>query len=206
MECDGFTLYLERSSAAQSVALSRGGEIVDARTLDGTDARSGDWVVRVRDFLAGRRPSRIVVGTGPGSFAGIRAALAFAQGYAIGSGCEVRGLPSPCALSPEEGPLAVVGDSRRGCVWIALFDGHSLATPVFQVNAGDAERRVPLCAKVVSPDDARIGAMLGETFGERYLGAALPTAEGLARSAVANPRLLAANPLPVYLNPAVRPA
>ena len=102
---EGYTLFLERSSAVQSVALARGGAVVAAEAFKGLDARSGEWAVRVRDFVAGRRLSRLVVGTGPGSFAGVRAALAFAQGYAIGSGCEVLGLPSPCALSPCSGPL-----------------------------------------------------------------------------------------------------
>jgi tRNA A37 threonylcarbamoyladenosine modification protein TsaB len=205
MDADGFTLYIERSSAVQSVALSRGGEIADAKTLDGADARSGDWVLRVRDFLAGRLVSRIVAGTGPGSFAGIRAALAFAQGYAIGSGCDVLGLPSPCALSQVSGPLAVVGDSRRGYVWIALFEGRTLATPVFQTEAPAAKSRVPSGVRVVSPDDARIGGILRESFGELYAGGALPSAEGLARAALANPALLVREPRPLYLNPAVRP-
>lgn len=45
---------------------------------------------------------RIVVGTGPGSFAGIRSALAFAQGYALGKpGLEVLGLPSACAIAGD---------------------------------------------------------------------------------------------------------
>ena len=52
-------------------------------------ARSGDWAAELDLDGVGR----IVVGTGPGSFAGIRAAIAFAQGFAIARGCEVLGLP-----------------------------------------------------------------------------------------------------------------
>ena len=192
------TLYIERSTG---------------------ECRSGDWVEK----LDVEGVQRIVVGTGPGSFAGIRSALAFAQGYALGAKCEVLGLPSPCAIaadyfaSTEQSnnrtieqsntssvPLAVVGDARRGKFWIALFDGFKLICDVFQVEQDLLNLRVPLGIKVVSPDDKRIGPLLKETFGERYLGERLPTAEGLQRFAEANPAILKREPLPIYLNPAVR--
>ncbi len=199
------TLVLDRSTDEQSVALVEGDALVAEASFEGLDCRSGDWVPRVRDFVGGRPLSRIVVGTGPGSFAGIRAALAFAQGYAIGSGCEVLGLPSPCAYAPKEGPLAVVGDARRGQVWIALFDGPKLVVPVFEVPAAELGTRVPLFSRVVSPDFKRIGETLKETFADRFdASVGLPTASGLARAFLANPKLLVPEPLPIYLNPAVR--
>ena len=120
------TLVIDRSTDVQSLALIDGDSVVASSVLAGADCRSGDWTLRVEEFLAGAEIGRIVVGTGPGSFAGIRAALAFAQGYAIGSGCEVLGLPSPCAFAKEGEPLAVVGDARQGKYWIALFDGCKL--------------------------------------------------------------------------------
>lgn len=198
-------LFVDRSTDAQSVALVRGGRVAAETTLDGLDARSGAWVAAVRDFAAGADLSRIVVGTGPGSFAGIRSALAFAQGYAIGSGCEVMGLPSACAFASESGPVAVVGDARRGMFWVALFDGFRLAADIFQVDAELLPRRVPVGVKVVTPDAKRIDAALRETFGANYAGGGVPFAGGLARAALANPALLTPEPLPVYLNPAVRP-
>ena len=112
------TLYIEKSADAK---------------------RGGDWAAEFD--LEG--VERIVVGTGPGSFAGIRAALAFAQGYAIASKCEVLGLESACALAIGEGPSAVVGDARRGMYWIALFDGFKMIGEVFQVTKDELARRVP---------------------------------------------------------------
>ena len=179
------TVFIERS-----VGEGRGGDWSESLDLDGVD--------------------RIVVGTGPGSFAGIRSALAFAQGFALGSKCEVMGLPSPCAVAAQlySGgtvfPLAVVGDARRGKFWVALFDGFRLACAVFQVDGEHLPLRVPLSAKVVTPDDVRIGDRLAETFGERYIGGARPTADGLRAFAEACPSALVAEPLPIYLNPAVR--
>lgn len=197
------TLVVDRSTDAQSVAFADGDGRVESLSLDGADCRSGDWALRVEAFLAGRRPGRIVVGTGPGSFAGIRAALSFAQGYAIGSGCGVFGLPSPCALAGE-GPVAVVGDARRGKFWIALFEGFNMVCDVFQTDGETLGLRVPRGARVVSPDDARIGSPLKDVFGDAYAGKAVPTAGGLARYMFENPSALAAEPLPIYLNPAVR--
>ena len=214
------TLYLERSCGG-----GRDGSWTESLDLDGVE--------------------RIVVGTGPGSFAGIRAALAFAQGYALGRPCEVLGLPSPCAVSAQfylsnrvrpyqisKSNLAVVGDARRGKLWIALFAGYSLICDIFQVNSedilgtgpiggvgtgpisrvgtdpaegGDRPRLgVPEGWPVVTVDEARIGEKLKAAFGERYLGGQTPTAEGLRAFAEANPGALVREPLPIYLNPAVR--
>ena len=94
------TLYIERSTG---------------------ECRDGDWT----EGLDLEGVERIVVGTGPGSFAGIRSALAFAQGYALATNCEVLGLPSACALAGE-GRIAVIGDARQGKAWVALFDGFRL--------------------------------------------------------------------------------
>lgn len=204
--CSMKTLFIDRSGQAQSLCLVDDQTIVRAEVLGIADGRSGEWVQRTQDFIADETISRMVVGLGPGSFAGIRAALAFCQGYRAGSGCEVLGLPSPCALAREGEPLAVVGDARQGRFWVALFDGLRLVGQIFQVDAATLPLRVPLGAKVITPDDRRIDELLRETFDERYLGGCQPTAEGLARFAIANPGALSTDPLPVYLNPAVRPA
>lgn len=198
------TLFIERSTDKASLALVKGGVIVAEAALASSGMNSGDWVREARDFIGEAVISNITVGTGPGSFAGIRAALAFAQGYAAGSGAKVEGLPSPCAFAPAEGPLAVVGDARRGMYWIALFDGPRLVCDIFQVDFSLLHLRVPVGVKVVTPDAARIDSLLKETFGDDYAGGVVPTASGLARAALANPSLLVTEPLPVYLNPAVR--
>ena len=172
------TLYLERSTGS-----CRDGNWVNELDLDGIE--------------------RIVVGMGPGSFAGIRSALAFAQGYALGKTCEVLGLPSACALAGD-GKVAVVGDARQGKAWIALFDGFKMEREVFQVAQEELKETIPADYRVTTPDAARIDTLLKEIFGERYLGGQLPTADGLRSFAEANPSVLQREPLPIYLNPAVR--
>ena len=184
------TLYIERSTG---------------------ECRDGKWV----ETLDLEGVERIVVGTGPGSFAGIRSALAFAQGYALATSCEVLGLPSACACAAQaitqaNNPnnqtirLAVVGDARQGKAWVALFDGYRLEKDVFQVAQAELKGSVPADYAVTTPDAKRIEGFLRDTFGDRYLGGQTPTADGLRLFAEASPDILKPEPLPIYLNPAVR--
>ena len=63
---------------------------------------------------------------------------------------------------------------------------------------------MPQGVKVTTPDAKRIDSLLKEVFDENYIGGGTPTAEGLRRFAEANPESLKSEPLPIYLNPAVR--
>jgi hypothetical protein len=97
-----------------------------------------------------------------------------------------------------------VGDARRGKYWVALFDGFKMICDVFQVDKEGLGKRVPRGVRVTTPDATRIGELLKETFGDNYIGGGVPTADGLKRFAEANPAILKPEPLPIYLNPAVR--
>lgn len=210
-------LAIDRSTDVPSVALAADGGI-DCRVFEGAEARSAAWPVKVRGFLAEKGLSfpdldRIVIGTGPGSFAGIRGALAFAQGLAIGiQACRparaadpvVYGLPSAMALAQDDGLTAVVGDARRGLFWVAVYEGVRTAADLHLVTGDELPAAVPPDAAVVTPDGVRIGDLLAETFGARFAGSRSPSAERLAHLALAHPGVLTPEPLPIYLSPAVR--
>lgn len=182
-------LLLDRSSARTLMAFGD-----ETLTLDGRDEA---WVARLRDLLAGRRPDALAVGLGPGSFAGIRAAIACLQGMGLAWGLEPRGFPSAAVSALASGlpEPTVVGDARRGTLWAVRY----VVTPEAIRQVGgfrllDAARFKPE-AGMVSPDAGRLARfglrpvearadLLGETV--RRLGPALTP-----------------DPLPIYLHPAV---
>ena len=201
-------LAIDRSTDTQSVALVKDGRIV-SKVFPHSDSRSADWPVRVRDFLAANGldfpdVGKIVVGRGPGSFSGIRAALAFAQGVAAATGCEVTGLPSTLALSRDHGRIAVVGDARRGRFWVVLHDGVATPCDFVLVDEQGLQGAVPEGYSVVTPDGARIEELLKSVFAHRYLGSLVPLASRLAEVVLESPGIDAPEPLPIYLQSAVR--
>ncbi len=205
-------LVIDRSTDTQSVALATDG-VVAGRVFAGMDARSAEWPVKIREFLAGRGLTvndldQVLVGQGPGSFAGIRAALAFAQGLALGNRqktTQVVGLPSSLALSRDGAHTAVVGDARRDRFWVVVYDGVDCVKDFTLVTKDGLASAVPEHCAVVTPDGARIETLLQGVFGRHYKGSLVPLAQRLAEIAVAHPELLRAEPLPIYLQPAVRP-
>lgn len=74
--------------------------------------------------IAGGELQSIVVGTGPGSYTGVRISIAAAYGVALSRGVSVHGLPSIAAL--HEGAYAVIGDARRGKYYAAVVRDSQL--------------------------------------------------------------------------------
>ena len=71
-------LILEASSTPGTWVLSRQGEILASGKLSGTVAASLIPSLQ-KDLRENCRPDQILVGVGPGSFSGIRSAIASAQ-------------------------------------------------------------------------------------------------------------------------------
>ncbi|MGN0846911.1 MAG: tRNA (adenosine(37)-N6)-threonylcarbamoyltransferase complex dimerization subunit type 1 TsaB, partial [Kiritimatiellia bacterium] len=193
------------------VAVAKDERIV-GRVFAGMDSRSAEWPIRIRDFLAANGLAvtdldQVLVGQGPGSFAGIRAALAFAQGLALGNRAKattVVGLPSPYALTRVGARTAVIGDARRDRFWVVLYEGVKCVKDFTLVSKAELAGAVPEHYAVVTPDGARIEPLLQAVFAHHYKGSLVPLAQRLAEVALANPELPRPEPLPLYLQPAVR--
>ncbi len=183
-------LILDRSSSQTLIAFGD-----DTLTLDGRD---DTWVAKLRTFLQGRRPNALAVGLGPGSFAGIRAAIACLQGMGIGWGLQPKGYPSAALYALASGltEVTVVGDARRGTLWAVDYhvtEAQLIQTSDFRLHS--AETFSPTDT-MVSPDAKRL-----ERFGLRAVNV---TAEHLmATYRRLDPALITADPLPIYLHPAV---
>ena len=204
-------LVIDRSTDTQSVAVAKDGKVV-GRVFAGMDSRSAEWPLKIRDFLATNGLTvndldQVLVGQGPGSFAGIRAALAFAQGLALGNksrATKVVGLPSTYALTCDGARTAVIGDARRDRFWIVLYDGVKCVQDFTLVSKDELAKAVPENYAVVTPDGARIEPLLQAIFADLYKGSLVPLAQRLAEVATAHPELPKPEPLPLYLQPAVR--
>jgi tRNA threonylcarbamoyl adenosine modification protein YeaZ len=180
--------------------------VIETSVETGTVALVGeDGVVLARSFHAGRKPSAalwgpleevmtevnelavVVGGLGPGSYNGVRIAIAAAQGIGLMKGCPVVGLCSFEGVGLAGKSLAI-GDARRGTFSaqalvsgrcegkVALVDGDAL---VRRVGEALAEGREVFCFEEVGrfplPKElaARVArkqsqaGLLGKAFWER---------------------------------------
>ena len=124
-------LALDCAANACSVAVARGGKLVAShwRAMARGHAEAAPVMVERAMADAGAdfpEISRITVTRGPGSFTGIRIALAAARGLALATGAGIAAVPTFEALRPPEPPegrLLAVLDTRRGSLYAADLSG-----------------------------------------------------------------------------------
>jgi tRNA threonylcarbamoyl adenosine modification protein YeaZ len=147
-------LALDTSTAACTAALFS----ADGKLLARADEVIGRGhaerlVPMVAELLAGRKPGRILVGCGPGSFTGLRVGIAAAHGMAIGWGADLSGFSSLALLAAgvaggEKVAAAVVGG--HGELFVQEFNRHPLsaAGPLLNLPPGEAAAAIatPLVA------------------------------------------------------------
>src|SRR6476469_4268750 len=93
-------LAFDTSSAACTAAwFDESGECVDSRDEVIGRGHAERLVPMIAELMAGRSAERIIVGVGPGSFTGIRVAIAAAHGLSIGWGAELEGMSSLALLA-----------------------------------------------------------------------------------------------------------
>lgn len=107
-------LAIDTSTSHGSVALLDGGRVLlDEACI--SDRNHGCALVplieRARD-LAGRFDC-IAIGLGPGSYAGVRIAIATAMGLAMATGARLVGIPSVAAWECDLDHHIAIGDARR---------------------------------------------------------------------------------------------
>src|SRR5256885_7667800 len=110
-------LAFDTSSAACTAALFDGTGACIARADEIIGRGHAERLVpRIAELMAGRSAAQVLVGIGPGSFTGIRVAIAAAHGLAIGWGAELIGMSSLALLAAGAG-----GDRN---VAAAVLGGH----------------------------------------------------------------------------------
>ena len=123
-------LAFDTSSAACTAALfdGTGACIANADELIAR-GHAERLVPMIAELMAGRTASRILVGIGPGSFTGIRVAIAAAHGLAIGWGAELLGMSSLALLASgadAHGAVAAAVSGGHGELFVQEFDGETL--------------------------------------------------------------------------------
>ena len=124
-------LAIELSTPRGHIAVTRDGAVVFEQ--DFTSHRSHNSMLyaplAAALEIAGTELAKIVVGTGPGSYTGVRISIAAAHGVALSRDVPVIGLPSIATLSEAPEHL-VVGDARRGKFYTALVRNGRLVDGV----------------------------------------------------------------------------
>jgi len=148
--------------------------------------------------------SLYAVGRGPGSFSGMRMSFAIAQALALPTKTEVRAVSSGAALAlatVRDGAkeIAVVGDARRGQVWIGFFQtlekSDLKVSKPWKLTPYD-EVKVPEGTVVVSPEAERLTEIFPHIGKPQF-----PHAKEVAELALMQ---AAVEPLePLYMHPPV---
>lgn len=125
-------LALELSTSHGSVAVLHDGAVVFESSFMSKRSHNAQLFGPLGMALEACGPlplDTIVVGLGPGSYTGVRIAIAAAQGVALSRRARVIGLPSMAAIQADglDESYAVIGDARRGSFHAAVVMERRLA-------------------------------------------------------------------------------
>lgn len=123
-------LAIESSGPVGGAALVDGDAVVAEMQVEAPRGRGVALVGLVGELLGSVKTlDRVVVGIGPGSYNGIRGALALGWGIAAARGVPLVGISS--LLGYPETNYAAAGDARRGqFYWARVEDGKFLKEPM----------------------------------------------------------------------------
>ena len=187
-------LALELSSARGSLAW-RDDDLEWTRDWPNDRKNSGEFFQNLAEVQKQfGPPARIVVGLGPGSYAGTRIAISAAIGLQLATKAELIGLPSLCAIECGAQDYAVVGDARRQSFFLAQVRDRIMSAPPALQTEADLRKALRLLNAEV-PVFAMEELRQFDGLRVRY-----PSAEILARLAAEENRAFVLPPLePMYL-------
>lgn len=161
-------LALEFSSARRSAAVARDGRLLAEAWVLGGGPTSAPALIHEALSRAGLRPSdvgRLVVGIGPGSYTGIRRAIATVQGWHLASGTPVAAVGSLDLLAclarealGRDGLLAA--DAQRGEWACGEMVGGRVAGPLGLRTREALASEIASGRLVITPDEGLPGAVV----------------------------------------------
>jgi tRNA threonylcarbamoyladenosine biosynthesis protein TsaB len=116
-------LAIDTSTARGSVALLVDGVLcIDALFAADRTHSASLFSVLERVRQAAQRIDVVAVGLGPGSYAGVRIAIAAAIGFQLGLGARPVGLPSVAGLETDAPRYLAIGDARREAFYFTCVE------------------------------------------------------------------------------------
>jgi tRNA threonylcarbamoyl adenosine modification protein YeaZ len=179
-------LAFETSTAHASLAVWKEGQVLFQGEFLSERSHNSQIFAPLQKALEAHRSeiSRIVVGTGPGSYAGVRISLSAAIGLSLFLDVPVIGLASLGALG-QPGEYLVTGDARRGTWYVAeVSQGRLQAAPWLGSATGAQERILqhgglvfttdvaspPFCAALVArPQSVHLAALAASLPWEAFV-------------------------------------
>ncbi len=151
-------LLLETSQPVGLVALAAGDQLGAVRRLDETRRHARDLAPTVAELLAAEdwRPrdlDGVVVGSGPGSYTGLRVGMMSAKALAFATGCALLTVPTFDAIArqaPAEcGKLHVIADAQQDNIYIQQFerDAGGVMRPLWALLVESERDCLPWLAK-----------------------------------------------------------
>lgn len=157
----------------------------------------------IAEMLDRHMPSHLLVGVGPGSFTGLRIAIAAALGLGIGWDVPVHGMSSLALLAagaPGEKPVAAALAGGHGELFVQQFRRMPLKPAGDLLNLPVSEAAKVIDAPLV------VGTGAAALVAARGHGEALPLLPSAANALKLPPRLRSLEPRPIYARaPDARP-
>lgn len=194
---EGRRLVIDSASEACSVALVEDGRIVDFRHDVIGRGHAERLVPLIAELTDGGRAASIVVGCGPGSFAGVRIGVAAARALALGWGIPAAGFSTPALVAA--GAADAIAAADGGLVVMEGGHGQWFVQPFAADLAPRAEVRSLRPDEAILLGDALVIGNRAEAFVERrghgQAMAALPDARSFLRLPAS---AIFADPRPIY--------
>lgn len=150
----GRTLSLETSTSTGSWALFQNGELLSEAGFSGRASATLPESMALE--ISDRTPvGRILVGVGPGSFSGIRVAVALAQGLRFVWKCPVHAVRSSHALAWQFSGISFLGvfaDAKRGQLFVTCYERGVMTRPSQIIERGELEEWLGKCSLAVSSE------------------------------------------------------
>ncbi len=198
-------LAIDSASAACTAALlTLDGELIAERHEDIGRGHAERLMPMVAELLGQHIPTQILVGVGPGSFTGLRVAIAAAHGMAIGWKVPLSGFDSlalVAASATGDGPVGVAMLGGHGEWFVAQYD-----RPGLTISHAIASRDPDSAAGAIDAPLV-VGSAAAALVARRGHGEALPILPRAARALDLPHALRTLDPRPVYArDPDARPA